>query len=186
MSSILNQEWLNQNSLRAYPIKEDCLRVPVDTSGSLITDILLPNYLLVDFVLTMDVNDPVRVYLKQVVCIGNLLTLAFYDSNDVLISLLSVDLSLHVKNSGYNIVGSAAYEDVRGRVVLGDLTNLNRDLPEGQYNFDLASTEFETTTIRPDLRGIRSFQISNEGNESQYIYGHVKLLPRGQATLSAG
>lgn len=181
--SAINIEWLNENSLRAYPLKEDCSRIPVDSTGSLITDIQLPNYLIVDFVMTTSLDTAVRVYIKQVACVGNLLTLAFYDEAGVVVSLLSIDLSTHVKNTGYALVGNGIYEDVRGRIVLGDLTNLHQDLPEGLYNFTIAATEFEASTVRPDLRGVRSLQLSTQGTESQYIYGHVKLVAGANVSL---
>lgn len=184
MSSVVNQEWLNQNALRAYPIKEDCPRMPYDTSGAIISDVVLPNYVLVDFVITMDTGDSPRIYIKQVVHIGNLLTLAFHDASNTLVALLSVDLDLHVKNQGYALAGAGAYDDVRGRVVIGDLTSFKTDLAEGLYNFTIAATELEASTVRPDIRGVRSLQLSNQGNESDYIYGHVKLVAGANAQLT--
>jgi len=184
MSSVVNSEWLNANSLRAYPIKEDCMAIPVNSAGSLMTDVRIPNYLLVDFVLTMDLTTPLRVYLKQLVYVGNLITFGIYDEADVLIALVSVSTSAHVANAGYSIIGTGTYSDVRGRVVLGNLDRLPEDLPEGLYNFTLAQTEFETTTIRPDLRGVRSLQISDQGSTSVYIYGAVQLVSGNNVRLS--
>lgn len=179
MSSPLLTEWLNENSLRAYPVKEDCLRLAVDADG-----MQLPNYVLVDFVLTVGLDTPVQVYLKQLAIIGNLLTLAFYDQSDVAVTLLSVNLDTHVANAGYSLTGTGTYSDVCGRVVLGDLTNLKTDVPEGLYSFTLADTEMETTTVRPDIRGVRSFQVSQDGTDSQYLYGHVKLVSGANTLLT--
>jgi len=179
MSSPILPEWLNENSLRAYPIKEDCPRTAVDADG-----MTLPNYVLVDFVLTVGLDIPVQVYLKQLAIIGNLLTLAFHDQADVAVALLSVNLDTHAPNAGYSLTGTGTYSDVCGRVVLGDLTTLKTDVPEGLYNFTLAATEMETTTIRPDVRGVRSLQISQAGTDSQYIYGHVKLVSGANTLLT--
>jgi hypothetical protein len=75
------------------------------------------------------------------------------------------------------------YGDALGRVVLGDLTTLADDLPEGLYVFTLDTAELESRTIRPALRGIRSLQISNLESASEYLYGRVKLVAGANVQL---
>jgi len=171
MPGSVNIEWLNQNSLRAYPLKEDVSRVPTG-----LTDVTLPNYVIVDFILTVAGDPSVRLYLSQLAYVGNLLTFVISDALSSQVATCTVNVNTHVRNTGYNIVGSDEYSDALGRMVVGDLTNLSRDLAEGLYSFTLATAEFEPSTVRPALRAIRSLRISNQGSESDYIYGHVKLL----------
>jgi len=175
MPPTINQEWLNQNSLRAYPFKEDMRKVPVDSDGNLVEDVVLPNYLIVDFILTMAGTIP-QVYLSQLAMIGNLLTFVLSDGSDNQITVLSVDLSSHNPYDAYAVIGTGDYDDVRGQIVLGNLSNLSNDLAEGLYSFTLDAAEFEPSTVRPALRAVRSLRTVNEGSESDFIYGHVKLL----------
>jgi len=177
MSSSSNVEWLNANANRAYPIKEDMSRVPVDMAGNVLTGTVFPNYVLVDFVLTLAAATNVRAYLSQFSYVGGLITFGFSDESGVQIALVSLNTATHVKNTAYLLAGSGdAYGDALGRVVVGDLSSLADDLPEGLYTFALDSAEMETRCIRPALRGVRSLQLNNQGSETDYLYGHIKLV----------
>lgn len=176
MPDTINVEWLNGNALRAYPIKEDSSRIPVDVSGNSLDGVVLPDYLIVDFILTMPGISSTTVYLAQLGLIGNLITMVLKDASDIQVGTVSVDLSAHVTNQGYAISGMGTYEDIIGRIVLGDVTNLSNDLADGLYNFTLNTAPFELSTVRPMLRGIRSLRIEEQSTESDYIFGHVKLL----------
>lgn len=177
-------EWLNSNALRAYPLREDCSRIPVDSNGNALRGVTLPNYVIVDFVLTTAMDTPVRVYLKQLIAVGTLLTFSFYDASDAEIALVSVNTSTHVPGTGYIVSGVGTYDDARGRLVIGDLQSIQQDLPEGVYTFTLDATEFEPTTVRPDLRGVRSLQVVSQGSESSYIYGNVQLIAGDNVKLT--
>ena len=175
-----NAEWLNQNSLRAYPFKENMQRHPQTEAGSLLSEIQVPNTLVVDFVITVALDvpaTPIRIYLSQLAFVGNLLTLVFSDTDDVQVGTLSVNTDLHTPNQGYTFLGTGtAYEDARGRVVLGDLTRLAEAISPGLYDFAIGQTELEPGTIRPDIRAVRSLQTSYLGAVSDLLFGHIKLL----------
>jgi hypothetical protein len=177
-------EWLNENASRAYPIKEDAIRSPVSDTGNILSDVQIPNFILVDMVLTLPGPTALRVYLSQLAYVGDLLTFVFRDENDEQIVSLTVTPSTHPKNQSYSFAGVGSYEDCRGAIVVGDLSDLRRDLAEGLYNFTLVTAEIEPRVIRPDLRGIRSLQIENSGEESALIYGHVRLLAGNNVQLS--
>ena len=172
----VNQEWLNENSLRNYPLKENVQRIPYDNSGNLISGVQIPNYLLVDFIVTLPGSINIRIYLSQLSLVSNLLSLIFSDESAVQLARIEVDLNSHLSYTAYNFEGSGTYDDVRGCVALGNLDNLHDDLPEGIYNFTIAQSETEATTVRPMLRGIRSVRTVNNNDVSEFIYGHVKLL----------
>ena len=176
MPPIINQEWLNENSLRAYPFRENLSRKPIDANGNVIPDIVIPDYLIVDFVLTLAADTLEQVYLSQLVVVGDLVTLVFSDSSGIQIGIVSASKSTHTIYDAYDLIGVGVYEDARGRVVLGDLDDLADDLAEGQYTFTLTATELEPSTVRPAVRGVRSLRTSVQGTESERIFGHVKLL----------
>jgi len=184
MPIAINQEWLNTNASRAYPLREDSSRTPVDIHGVVIPGVQLPNYMIVDFVLTASSEPLPEVYIKYVACVGNLLTLSFYDSSDAPIALLTVNLDTHLANNAYSIIGSDTYDDARGKVVLGDLSRIKYDVPEGSYTFEFSATQLESSTIRPDLRGVRSLQVFTSTTQSEYLYGHVKLVAGNNVKLT--
>lgn len=184
MPPVINLEWLNQNSLRAYPIKENTLRVPVSSGGVLLNEARLPDALILDFIITVPGPITPRVYLKQLAKIGNLMTFVFSDQDDTQIATVGVDTDTHVKYDGYAISGVGVYDDVRGTLVLGAISRIDSAIAEGLYTFTLDTAEFEAATVRPAIRGVRSLQLSNQGSESGYIYGHVKLLAGNNVRLT--
>ena len=170
MPAPVNTEFLNSNSLRAYPIREDASRTASNVSA------VLPNYVLVDFIMTIAGPGDVRMYVSQVSVVGTFMTMTFSDGNNVLVTAVTVDMTAHQPNQGYNLIGQGIYEDCRGRVAFGDLSALRTDLVDGAYMFAIDATELEPTTVRPALRGLRSLQIGLNDTTSSRIFGHVKLL----------
>ena len=180
-------EWLNKNSLRAYPFQENMQRRVTDPSGGVLA-VQLANKFLVDFVITValdDPEDPVRMYLSQIAYVGNLVTLVFTDSGGTQVATIAIDLNTHTTNQGYAFGGSGlAYSDARGRVVFGDLSDLADYLTPGIYNFAITETELEATTVRPDVHAVRSLRTSYRGAQSGLIFGHVKLLAGSNVQLT--
>lgn len=169
MPSPVFQEWLNQNSYRSYPFREDANLAPAG-----VPDVVLPNYLLVDMVLTVAGNAAVEVRLANLAYVGGFLTMMFADAAGNSVANLAVDTSLHVPFSSYPLAGLDLYEDARGAVTLGNLARLPDDLPDGAYAF--AAAALEQCVVRPDLRGVRSIRVGSGDALSDYVRGHVKLI----------
>jgi hypothetical protein len=149
MANVL--EWLNENSLRAYPFKEDTSR----SDGNY----KIPDDLIVDMAIVVPVATTDVFYLKTLTVSGTEITGVLANQSENNVGTFSVPVALHNENDGYEIVGAGTYTDARGRVVIGDLTDLAVKLPEGVYNFSLEDTAFELSAIRPDLRKLRGLKI---------------------------
>ena len=174
--SIIQQDWLNSNSYRSYPIKESCSRMAW-VSEAFSREIVIPDNMLVDMVLSVGTNDPdIRVYISDVVLVGGFLSLAFKDASEAAVATLAVDLSGHTAFDSYPVVGVGAYEDTAGRVTLGDLSDISEHFPEGNFQFKLVSAELEPSIIRPDIRTVSSIQSDNAGELGPVLYGHVRLV----------
>ena len=179
MAGIVNIEFLNQNSNRAYPFRENSSLVPSDN-----TSFRLPNYVIVDFVMSMPADVNTRAYLASMLVVGNFATFMLMDGASNLIASITVQHNTHVAYTGYNIVGATdMYADVRGKLVLGDLSKFTSDVSDGTYTFELATAEFEPCTIRPDLRGVRTLILNNAGTDSEPITGRIKLAAGTNTTL---
>ena len=167
-----NMEWLNQNSLRSYPFREDTLLQ--DVSG-LIT---LPNSLVVDFVMVAPADTDLELRLKSVLYGTDLLSLSFVDAAGAMVTSVAVSLDSHSENDGYALSGQGDYEDAVGRITFGDLSELSDVMPEGSYSFADGTALLEATVVRPDIRGVRALKILHaDGTQSDPIYGRVKLVP---------
>jgi hypothetical protein len=173
--AVLHTEWLNQNSYRAYPIKEDATRYAVDADGNQLEDVQIPNTLFVDLVLTVG-GEPLRYYISKVAYIGQFLSFEIMDNSDVQVVTAAIALSSHVPFKSYPLVGTGDYEDARGAVVIGDTSRLPQQFPEGSFAFSLATAELEPGIVRPDLRGVRSLQGDYNGSLTARLFGHVRLV----------
>ena len=174
----LQLEWLNQNALRSYPIREDCGRIPHDSAGNLLSsELAIPNSLIVDFVFSIPSEASPNVYVKKLSFVGDFINLSF-GSGDNVIGTVAIDLTSHVPNQAYPFIGQGDYEAAVGTVVLGDLSSLSRDFPEGQYNYTADQTVFEATCVRPSARGVTSLSIvdGTSGYIQKRLYGDVKLV----------
>lgn len=174
-----NLEWLNQNSLRSYPFREDTSLV--DDSG-LTT---LPNSLVVDFVMVSPSEVELELQLKSLLFGTDLLSMSFGDASGNTVTSVSISLDSHKENDGYRLSGQGNYEDAVGRITIGNLSELPSQLPEGSYSYALGAALLEQTVVRPDIRGVRALKIAYaDGTESNPIYGLVKLLAGLNVRLS--
>jgi hypothetical protein len=174
MSNVL--EWLNENSLRAYPFKEDTSR----SDGTHV----IPNDLIVDMAFVVPVATTDTFYLKTLMISGTQITGVLANQNENNVGTFSVPVTSHKENDGYEIVGAGTYTDARGRVVVGDLTDLAIKLPEGVYNYEVEATAFELSAIRPDLRKLRGIKIEKaDGSVSDLLTGIVTLVSGTNVTL---
>lgn len=168
-------EWLNQNALRNYPFRENAQRRPHLSDGSLLAP--LPNRVVVDFVMTVGSEVSTDVYLRKLALVGDSLTFVF-GSGDEDCATVHVDMSGHAPNKGYGFSGTGEYADARGCLVVGDLTGLSDELPDGVYDFSEEETLFEHRCVRPSVRRVSSISLQdpNTGYASKKLRGNVKLI----------
>lgn len=185
MPAMLQQEFLNQNAGRAYPIQEDMGRVPYDSTGNLIVGLQLPNYVIVDMVVTVPGDAGMRLYLSQFTYAGTVTSFAMSETvGNAVVATVSVDLATHTPNRAYVITGTGDWSDVRGWLVVGDLSSLAKDMLQGRYSFTRTQTLFEACVVRPALRGVRSISVNNNGNVSYPLSGHVNLVAGSNIRLA--
>jgi len=166
-----NLEWLNANSQRAFPFKEDVSRQDVNGLA------VIPNSLLVDLVFVLPAGTSYRYYLKTLMYSGAHLTLVLADETGATIATLTVDLTTHTTNKAYTLQGEGNFSGAVGRLCLGNTSSLDAQLPRGVYNFALTTAEFELRTVRPDLRAVYSLAVVGaDGAESDKLTGIVRLL----------
>ena len=172
-------EWLNQNSLRAYPIREDCSRIPCDKNGNPTSkDLALPNFIITDFVMVVDStlidND---VYVNRVSYAGGYLNISIA-ADSATIATIAVDLSEHQSNQIYRFLCTGAYEASSGAITIGNLDRLADILPEGQYFYTAAQASFEATCIRPSINTVTGISVydATTGYKTLPLHGDVKFI----------
>lgn len=185
MPTTINVEWLNQNSLRNYPIREDLKCLPTDSYGNLCSyNYALPKFLIVDFIITINssFNYLPDVFVKQLTIVNGIVTLVFACrdnlANESIIAVNSFDAATHVANTSYIVTGSGVFVGAIGSVTIGDISRLSDVLPDGSYIYTAEQTAFEPRCIRPALSGVSSLSISKSTSsyESKKITGDITLV----------
>ena len=174
-STIIATEWLNQNSLRNYPFREDCGLRPNDSAGNLISSgWRVPNYLIVDLVVSVSgTNSDASIYMKRMSVIEGSLTLTFADSNGSDAFTVGATIGDSVKE----IAGVGSFSDAKGVIRLGDIERFFNETPEGLYTFSSSESLVEPTCIRPSAIGVRSISTRDQsGYITAGLQGDVKLV----------
>lgn len=169
-----NLSWLSHNSQRAYPLVDDATAKDTSGSFSLPTDFLVELYLPVHAGLSVL---PGRFLLHSVgVYSAGYSVVVGYDDGTTIHKVASAVIakSTHAKNAVYALGGIGDFADTMGRVVIGNLANIDRQ-PAGLWQFDLSGSRLESDCIRPIIRGIPSIRAKNGAEVSDPAYGHIVL-----------
>jgi hypothetical protein len=178
-----NLEFLNHNAQRAYPLTADSTRQ--DVSGSF----EIPNDFLVGADIAMPITSGVNssrflIYQIGVYSSGVHLIIG-HDEAGTITPVANVSIPrTAAKDTAYVIGGTAGFETITGKVVVGKLTTLYEQ-PSGLYTFDLTGSRFEPQVVRPMIRGVAAFRVSNAaGSTSRDLTGIIELVAGTNIQLS--
>ena len=176
--TVENVEWLNQNLLRAYPIREDADVIPYITDDVRATGLQLPTCLISDFAFTLDFAS----FDGDVPCLTKVIHAAEGFSfeislGDVVLATVTAAITSGV-NSVHRVYGAGDNADCGGWLVTGDLAKAAKELPEGVYMFKSGQLPFEVSTLRLAPRGVRSITAVGKYGLKTYapLYGNVKII----------
>lgn len=170
-----NLQWLNHNSQRSYPLTERATKT--DTTGT----IRLPDSFIVALYLPIHsglVFAPNNFFIKSVLIAptGFNITVGYDNSGtSIVVAAANIIRNNYQPNRSYALGGVDDFDDCVGRIVLGNLDEIDQ-IPPGLYEFDRAAGELEPDTIRPMLRAVTRLRVSNNGELSAPIYGDVTLV----------
>jgi hypothetical protein len=168
-SYIDSLEWLNKNSLRAYPLKEDTSRFDITGTYPLVDDFF------VDMVWVISTNKERRFFLKFLSILGSVVTGTIYDESDIPAATFAVDSATHTRYKKYDLTGIGEYEGSKGKLVIGETDRLIAN-PQGSFEFDLLGAEFEPATIIPDIRSVSSLsKLGDPGEVFPRLTEHVLI-----------
>ena len=188
---VWNQEWLNQNSQRAYPLAE--FATQKDRTGVL----SLPE----DFILALSFpahagNDvkPTKFYLQEIgvfsagfsISIGydgsSSATSDDDDSNRPTVGTTIFSRTTHTEYSSYALAGKDSFSDSVGQICIGDISTIS-NLAKGTYVFNPADGHLEVDTIDPMIRQVQGLVIVNSGQRSDTLYGDIELAAGSNVRL---
>lgn len=186
MAAVENIEWLNQNLLRAYPLREDADFTPLLPNGAKAAGLRLPTCLVADFSFTLafDDADGTVPTLTGVTHAADGFSLEISLGGAVL-ATKTAKISTHEVNQVYPLVGQGDNADCGGWLVLGDLERAAEELPEGVYRFAAGQLPFEVSTLRMAPRGVRGITAVGKYGLKTYapLYGNVRIIAGQDMTV---
>lgn len=183
MASLLNIEWLNQNSQRAYPFREDVQRRP--TIDGVKIGIPIPEGLLLDLVLATNFDPQPDVYLKTLTLAGTTATIVLANASDEDDILAVASVAGGADMIPVNFSGSSRHDDIRGTAVFGNLAKVAEVFPDGIYSFEPGETLFEARCCRPSIPCVSGLYLSDPSglNGSRRLRGDVALVAGANVRL---
>jgi hypothetical protein len=173
-------DWLNQNSLRAFPLADTATRRDV-TGGQ-----EMPDELIVDLTLPVAYRagyDAAGFHVQELTVFGNGLVIKIgyggiwgsgtWATEPELVAQVMVPAT-HVPYSSYFIAGAGAFSDTVGRVTIGHVEKTLKMAGLAML-FDVDGGRIVPTCIRPDIRGVSSLRVRNGSDTSARITGAVIL-----------
>jgi len=168
---VIHQGWLNQNSVRAYPLSEESTRQDSTSSYT------LPDNFLVDMVLPINASldyDPSSFYLSKLTVFGIGVTAEFSYWTGTAASLVgrvTIDVTTFEANKTYYLQGQDDFEGVVGKLIIGTLDTVFERA--GVFEFLLAGGRLEASIVIPDLRGVTGMRVLDGTDIGELFQGDV-------------
>lgn len=165
----MNLDFLNINSLRNYPIKDNCSRT--DNSGLFI----IPNSLITDLSLcSAQVGDSPNLYISTITVNSASLTIEISVNGVGVLGTFQATLPLTDYNTDFSLVPNAQFPDATGMITLGssdDLTNL----PYGSFSFSFANTTLLMRVYTPVNTTLSWMTFADTQGNISTVTGSVEL-----------
>lgn len=176
MVQILNQQWLDQNADRSYPLVDNVSRT--DTSGAF----QIPNDLIVDMRLSAPANyDPTAFYLSSFRAFGTglIITIAVTGHGDV--ATVTIPRSESADYTPYTAVALPGFT-VGGTVIIGGSLSAVA-ASEGLYSFTAATTLILPTVIFPAAESVSSITFRDSFGVETKLVGDILIAAGDNATV---
>lgn len=176
MASTINVEWLNQNSQRNYPFREN-MRLRPTIDGALSEEYRLPDGCLLDMVLATNFEVQPVAYMSAFTLAGNVATAVISDASDGTVLAVASAVQGDEEQTPVNFTGSGVHDDIRGTVVFGDLRKVGERIPDGVYRFSADESTFEARCVRPSVPCVSGLYVGVAGYEdAPRLRGDVALV----------
>lgn len=172
-------DFLNQNSLINYPIKEGSSRL--DSSGVF----TIPNTFLVDAKLAVSSNLGRRYYISKLSNFSSEIGLDVSDDTGALVGSFVITVSTHTRYATYQLIPTNTFTGAAALIVVGNLTNI-LDAPSGVYNFSLSATELEPRVAVPTKEAVARITFRNPDGTTYSLSGDVIIDARVNLRFKAG
>jgi hypothetical protein len=169
MNSYEVLEFLNQNSLRAFPVREFCSRVSQDNSFT------IPDSFLVDLSFSASGDPSARYFISNITSTGGTISVTLSDATGNVVGSFSVNVSGHTRYQAYSLAPSSLYPAATGWLVVNELSDVLRQ-GLGTFAFTLNTAEIEFRCATPSQEGIRRIVFQDNLGRQRALSGDVTLV----------
>ncbi len=160
-------EFLNENSLRAYPIRETLNRTSVDGIY------VLPDQFIVDLNLAATTSASTRYFFSQITNSGNSISVTLSDDSLVPVGVFEIPDN-HVQGAAVELIPSLNYPFAYGKLVVWDVSSALVQ-PIGTFSFTINSTEVEMRCVVPSLSAVRRISFTDLVGITHTVSGDITL-----------
>lgn len=172
----VNIEWLNSNSMRSYPFRDDSALMPV-VDGA-VSEPRLPNSVVLDVsVATSSYDSAPDVFMSSFSLFGDMVTVSLSDaSTGEVLATASTKLS----DAGFSVArvnGVGTHDDIRGTIVFGEASDIGQ-FPDGSWSFPAEGALLDTRCVRPSVPCVSGIYVTDPVGsfESRRLRGDVALI----------
>lgn len=159
-------DFLNQNSLRSFPIRE---RQSKQSADGLF---IIPDSFLLDCQLSL--SDDAVVHISQLHNYSDVVTVELADQDNIVIGSFTITVADHTEYDDYAMVAASGYFGSRGKLTVGRLDDL-LTAPSGKFSFTATSTRLETRCVSLLLSGISTITFIDADGFSKPLTGAVTV-----------
>jgi hypothetical protein len=172
-------DYLNLNSLRRYPLRENST---VTSNGAVFQ---IPDNLIVDFSLSASNDITKRYYISRVYnkIFSAVIEVSEHATTPVVVGTFDIDFNEHSLNDTYFMSPSEDFAGAAGKITIG-YVDLLRTQVSGDHRFSLEAAEFEARTIIPGTAGVVRIKFTDVDNNTQSLTGDVVMQARSNCRFT--
>ena len=169
--SVTNLNYLNENSYRAYPLRE---LARTSTDGVM----YIPDSFVVDFAIAYSSNVTAACFISRIIVdqISIVLDIADISTGNIIGSFTVPVTQADYAYAQYQLVPSNMYAGANGKLVVCSVSGIS-DI-HGTFLFLSTATQFEATTIVPSMSGVNSITFINANGQTFSLTGNVTIKAR--------
>jgi hypothetical protein len=152
-------DFLNQNSLRNYPIKDGQSRVSADSL------FVIPNTFIVDLSLSANGVNTSKLYISKIANLLSSINIEISVIGGAVLGIFYISLPNSTTNFDVTLTSSASYPDAAGLITIGTVEDMSGQ-PSGEFTFNSDSTELLARCYSIGNNGVTRINfLDGQGND---------------------
>lgn len=172
-------DYLNLNTLRRYPLRENSSARSVEGLFE------VPDNFIADFSLSASNDVTKRYFISRVYnkVFSAVIEISEHGATPKVVGNFEIDFNSHQLNDTYYLDPVDDFAGASGRITVAYVQSLQTQ-PSGNHTFTLEATEFEPRTIVPGTGGVVRIKFLDAAGNTQSLTGDVTIQARTNSRFS--